>query len=210
MGIDGDCDCQGTTPVTPTPGTTLNLKCDVVGTETQLDIWGHCGGFAHLICHGGCLKIHMVDFDCKMGHGSNQDQLRICKDLCDDQEDCKIIPSQILSQYSKCHKVEKRKLWLKYSCGGGEDLTTTHSTKICRCEEPWCTTTSPPTQTTSGTTWTPSSTASSPTTTPPTPGTPATPAPGPTTTAPSPTTTESPSPSTTWKETTKWSALEGR
>ena len=24
----------------------------------------------------GCLKIHMVDFDCKMGHGSNQDQLR--------------------------------------------------------------------------------------------------------------------------------------
>ena len=24
----------------------------------------------------GCLKIHMVEFDCKMGTGSNQDQLR--------------------------------------------------------------------------------------------------------------------------------------
>ena len=24
----------------------------------------------------GCLKIHMVDFDCKMGHGSNQNQLK--------------------------------------------------------------------------------------------------------------------------------------
>ena len=30
---------------------------------------------------------------------------RICKDLCDDKEDCKIIPSQILNQYSKCDKV---------------------------------------------------------------------------------------------------------
>ena len=29
-------------------------------------------------------------------------------------------------------QVEDRKLWLTYSCGGGDDVTTTKSTKICR------------------------------------------------------------------------------
>ena len=95
--------------------------------------------------------------------------------MCDDKEDCKIVPSQILNQYSKCHKVmsskimmmrvgvktltmmitimittiitimmkmkkttikhtqvEDRKLWLEYSCNGGDDVTTKHSTEICR------------------------------------------------------------------------------
>ena len=95
--------------------------------------------------------------------------------MCDDKADCKIVPSQILNQYSKCHKVmsskimmmrvgvmtltmmitimittiitimmkmkkttikhtqvEDRKLWLEYSCNGGDDVTTKHSTEICR------------------------------------------------------------------------------
>ena len=30
-------------------------------------------------------------------------------------------------------QVDDRKLWLTYSCGGGDDVTTTQSTKICRC-----------------------------------------------------------------------------
>ena len=35
----------------------------------------HCHHYPKVV-RQGCLKIHMVDFDCKMGHGSNQDQLR--------------------------------------------------------------------------------------------------------------------------------------
>ena len=30
-------------------------------------------------------------------------------------------------------QVDDRKLWLTYSCGGGDDVTTTQSTKLCKC-----------------------------------------------------------------------------
>ena len=32
--------------------------------------------------------------------------------MCDDKEDCKIVPSQILNQYSKCHKVMSSKIMM--------------------------------------------------------------------------------------------------
>ena len=33
------------------------------------------------------------------------DHLRLVKELCEGKEHCKIIPSQILAQHAKCHKV---------------------------------------------------------------------------------------------------------
>ena len=36
------------------------------------------------------------------------------------------------SQWQHC-QADRRKLWLKYSCRGGHDISIMHSTKICRC-----------------------------------------------------------------------------
>merc|ERR1711974_138724 len=109
-----------------------------VGIPKQVDVYGHCGGFVHLACTGGCLKIDLVAFDCEMGTGSNPSQLRLVKELCEGKDNCKIIPSQILAQHANCQKVEERKLWVKYSCNGGQDVTTKQSTQSCKesCDPP--------------------------------------------------------------------------
>ena len=44
-----------------------------------------------------------------------------------------MLTMMIMTTITIMKQVEDRKLWLTYSCGGGDDVTTTHSTKICKC-----------------------------------------------------------------------------
>ena len=85
--------------------------------------------------------------------------LRVVKESCEEQESCKIIPSETLAKHSKCNKVgwlmtflqwerqflqispgvtksmmmqvEERKLWVQYTCNGGEDNSEVDFSKQC-------------------------------------------------------------------------------
>merc|ERR1711974_571971 len=108
------------------------------GRRVQKDVRGGCGGWVKLKCTGGCLKVHMLVYDCKMTASANPDQLRVVANNCDGKEECTIVPENnadgsagSLGQYSTCQTKESRKLWLTYSCSGGEDLTTIYNPPTC-------------------------------------------------------------------------------
>jgi len=112
-----------TTAVTPPPPTHNKCFQYDAGKMNQMDLPG-CGGSTDIVCTGGCITIHKVLYSCKEGR-SNSEQLKLIRDRCQDQKKCKVTADRETFGDEECPDTEEdsMKLWLVYSCDGGEDLT---------------------------------------------------------------------------------------
>ena len=89
----------------------------------QKDV-GFPGGI-ELKCKGGCLKIHKTLYSCKMRDQSSPEQLKMVSSLCDEKEKCAVQARREMFGNYECPGApdSDMKLWITYSCDGGQDGT---------------------------------------------------------------------------------------
>ena len=95
-----------------------------------------CGGGIEMKCPGGCLKIHKTLYSCKIRNQSSPDQLKKVSDLCDTKEKCAVQASREMFGDHECPGTpdSDMKLWITYSCDGGQDGTRRTGPKKCKKE----------------------------------------------------------------------------
>ena len=95
----------------------------------QKDV-GFPGGI-EMKCKGGCLKIHKTLYSCEMRDQSSPEQLKMVSSLCDEKEKCAVQARREIFGNYECPGTPDKdmKLWITYSCDGGQD-----GTKECKKE----------------------------------------------------------------------------
>ena len=95
-----------------------------------------CGGGIEMRCPGGCLKIHKTLYSCKMRDQSSPEQLKKVSSLCDTKEKCTVQASREMFGNHECPGTpdSDMKLWINYSCDGGQDGTRITGPKKCKKE----------------------------------------------------------------------------
>jgi len=94
------------------------------GDMKQKDVVG-CGGAISMRCSSGCLNIHKILYSCKERDGSHDEQLETAKNLCNEKGECTIEASRGVFGDKECpgSSDNEMKMWVVYSCDGGEDST---------------------------------------------------------------------------------------
>ena len=92
-----------------------------------------CGGGIEMKCTGGCLKIHKTLYSCKMRNQSSPEQLKMVSSLCDEKEKCAVQARREIFGNYECPGTPDKdmKLWITYSCDGGQDSTRLTGPKEC-------------------------------------------------------------------------------
>ena len=93
------------------------------GRRTKNDEQGKIVLLSQWMLDGWVSQIQVL-YSCKEGR-SNSEQLKLIRDRCQDQKKCKVTADRETFGDEECPDTEEdsMKLWLVYSCDGGEDLT---------------------------------------------------------------------------------------
>ena len=94
------------------------------------------GGQIKMKCKGGCLKIHKTLYSCEMRDQSSPEQLKMVSSLCDEKEKCAVQARREMFGNYECPGApdSDMKLWITYSCDGGQDHTRITGPQQCNKE----------------------------------------------------------------------------